>query len=393
MQSAAALPLAAQVSVAAKPGNSVYSRLGIRPVFNAYGTVTTLGGTLMLPEVKQAMEEASQNFVPLGELQRRVGERIAELTGAEGALVTCGAAAALCLATCAVTAGSDPEKMNRLPDLTGMKSEIIIQKAHRNGYDHAFRMVGVKLVVVETAGDMRRAINEKTAAVAMVLSHGTLGHKVELDETISIAHAAGVPVILDAAAEIPPADNLRKFVKMGADLVAFSGGKEMRGPQCSGVLLGRKALIESAYRNSSPNSHFARIAKVGKEEMVGLMTAIELALSRDEAAERRSREAALKRVASALNGIPSVHTEFITNLDPSHSPRLSVQWDYAKFGLTPGDVVNQMKEGEPSIIIADMTKYTPSWKGIGVFANQLKPGEEAIVAKRVREILGAKAKA
>jgi L-seryl-tRNA(Ser) seleniumtransferase len=393
MQSAAAVPLAAQVGVAAKPTNSVYARLGIRPVINAYGTVTTLGGTLLLPEVKQAMEEASQNFVPLVELQRKVGQRLAELTGAEGALVTCGAAAALCLATCAVTAGSDSAKMNRLPDLTGMKGEIVIQKAHRNGYDHAFRMVGVKLVVVETADEMRRAINEKTAAVAMVLSHGTQGHKVELDETISIAHAAGVPLILDAAAEIPPADNLRKYVKMGTDLVAFSGGKEMRGPQCSGVLLGRKTLIDAAYRNSSPNSHFARIAKVGKEEMVGLMTAVEMALSRDEAVERRNRETALKRVASTLDGIPTVHTEFIPNLDLSHSPRLSVQWDYAKLGLSPNDVVNQLKEGEPSIIAADMTHYQPAWKGLGIFANQLKPGEEMIVAKRVREILNAKAKA
>lgn len=347
----------------------------------------------MLPEVRRAMDEAAQYSVPIHELQKRVGERLAELTGAESGFITCGAAAALCLAACAVTAGSDPSKMNRLPDLTGMKSEIVIQKAHRNGYDFAFRMVGIKLVVVETAEQVRNAIGNKTAALAMVLSHGTMGHKVELDEMISIAHQAGVPLILDAAAEIPPASNLQKFVKMGADLVAFSGGKELRGPQCSGLLLGRKDLIQAAYANSSPNSRFARIAKVGKEEIVGLLTAVELALKRDEGAERRQREAVLKKVAASVAGIPTVHTELIPNLDESHSPRLSVQWDEGKLRLTADDVVKQLRDGEPSIIAADMTKFAPAWKGLGIFANHLKPGEETIVANRVKQILMAKAKA
>ena len=193
-------------------------------------------------------------------------------------------------------------KIDRLPDLTGMKSEIIIQKAHRNSYDHAFRMVGVTLVEVETADDIRRAINPKTAALAMVLSHNSLGHKVELEEMVALAHAAGLPLILDAAAETPPAENLRKFTKIGADLVAFSGGKNLRGPQCSGMLLGRKDLIQKAYANSAPHNRFARIAKVGKEEIVGLLTAVELYLKRDHAAERKEYHAMLDRAARRLAG-------------------------------------------------------------------------------------------
>ncbi|MCC6342500.1 MAG: aminotransferase class V-fold PLP-dependent enzyme [Bryobacterales bacterium] len=387
MMHAAGLPLAAQASKAATPAPSIYSRLGLRSFINAYGTLTTLGGTLMLPEVKHAMEEASRDFVAIHDLQKKVGERLVELTGAEAGFVTSGASAALCLATCAVTAGADKDKINRLPHLTGMKSEMIIQKAHRSPYDHAFRMVGVRLVEVETAGEVRKAINSNTAALIMVLSHNSLGHKVQLPEMLEIAHSSNLPLVLDAAAEVPPAENLRRFVKMGVDLVAFSGGKELRGPQCSGLLLGRKALVEAAYANSSPNNHFARIAKVGKEEIVGLLTAVEMALKRDEAAERQQREATLRRVAAKLKGIPTVHTEFIPNLDPSHSPRLSVQWDEAKLGLTVNAVLTRLRDGDPSIITADMTRFRPSWKGLGIFANELRPGEELIVAGRVREIL------
>ena len=390
---AAGTPLAAPALQAAAPSGSIYSRLGVRTFINAYGTLTTLSGTLLLPEVKRAMEEASQHFVPIHDLQKKVGERLSELTGAEAGFVTAGASAALCLATCAVTAGADPARIDRLPDLTGMRNEIVIQKVHRNSYDHAFRMVGVRLVEAETADEVRNAISDKTAALAMVLSHNSLGHKVELEEMIDIAHRAGLPMILDAAAEVPPADNLRRFVKMGADLVAFSGGKELRGPQCSGLLLGRKALVEAAYANSAPHNRFARNAKVGKEEIVGLLTAVEIALKKDEAAERSQREAVLRRIADRLSGIPTVTTEFIPNLDPSHSPRLSVQWDEQKLRLTVAEVVTQLREGEPAIVTADMTRFRPSWKGLGIFANQLRQGEDAVVARRVRQILAERAKA
>jgi D-glucosaminate-6-phosphate ammonia-lyase len=382
---AAALAGASPASAAGVP--SIYQRLGVRPVINAVGTLTTLSGSLMLPEVKRAMDEASRSFVRIHELQEKVGRRLAELTGAEAAFVTAGASAALCLATCAVTAGKDRAKINQLPDLTGMKSEIIIQKVHRNSYDHAFRMVGVKLVDVTTAEEVRQAINEKTAALAMVLSHNSLGHKVELDEMISLARAARLPLILDSAAEVPPAANLKKFVNMGADLVAFSGGKNLRGPQCSGLLMGRKDLIEAAYANSSPNNHFARIAKVGKEEIVGLFVAVELAFQKDEEKQRQEWTAMLNRVADRLKKVPGVRTEFIPNLDYSHSPRLSVQWDEAARKVTLDRMVQQLREGTPSIEASDMTKFRPAWKGLGIFPYNLERGEEMIVANGVAEIL------
>ena len=366
---------------------NVYDRLGMRTSINAVGTLTTLGGTLMPPEVKQAMEEASRHFVRVHDLQAAVGRRLAELTGAEAAFVTAGASASICLATCAVTAGDDTAKINRLPHLDGMKDEIIIQRAHRNSYDHAFRMVGVKLVEVETEADVRAAANASTAAFAMVLSHNSLGHKIPLDRMIELAHQHGVPLILDAAAELPPLENLSKFTGMGADLVAFSGGKNLRGPQCSGLLLGRRDLVAKAYANSSPHNRFARIAKVGKEEIVGLLTAVEMYVKKDHQAERHEWHNMLQRVAAELDGIPATTTEFIPNLDYSHSPRLSVQWDEAKYGLTVNDMVRRLREGTPSIETSNMARFRPAWKGLGIFPYNLQPGEEIIVARRVRQVL------
>lgn len=375
---------------ATKAPESIYAKLGVQTFINAYGTLTTLGGTLMEPEVKRAMDEAAQHFVAIHDLQKKVGARLAELTGAEAAFVTAGASCAICLSTCAVTVGGDLARIKRLPDLTGSKTEIIMQKAHtgaNNPYDQNWRMIGTRLIAVETADQIRAAINPNTAALGMVLSHNSEGHKVELEEMIAIAHKAGLPLILDSAAEVPPVSNLKKFIQMGADLVAFSGGKNLRGPQCSGLLLGRKNLIEAAYANSAPNNLYARIAKVGKEEIVGLLTAVELALKRDEAGERRRQETMLKRVAELVAGIPTVKTEFITNLDYSHSPRLSIQWDEKKLGLTSADVNDRLKSGQPSIVAADMPKFRPSWPGLGIFAACMKPGEEKIVADRIRAIL------
>lgn len=391
LRSGLALPLAGAAPAAV--GQSVYQRLGVPTFINAYGTLTTLGGTLMEPEVLAAMNEAAGQFVAIHDLQKRVGERLAALTGAEAGFVTAGASCAICLATCAVTVGGDVAKIRRLPDLTGSKTEIVMQKAHTgagNPYDHNWRMIGTKIIAAETADEIRAAIGPRTAALGMVLSHNSEGHKLELAEMIAIAHKAGLPLILDAAAEIPPASNLKKFVAMGADLVAFSGGKNLRGPQCSGLLLGRKDLVAAAYANSAPNNHFARIAKVGKEEIVGLLTAVERALARDEAGERRRQEAQLARVAAGMRGVPTVKTEFITNQDYSHSPRLSIQWDEAKLGLTAGQVNDRLRAGTPSIVAADMTKFRPSWPGLGIFAGCLREGEEKVIVERVRAILSGK---
>lgn len=373
---------------AAARGDDIYQRLGVRKVINAVGTVTVLGGSLMPEEVKQAMEEASRAFVPIYELQAAVGRRLAALTGAEAAIVTAGASAALCLATCAVTAGSDPKKIDQLPDLAGMKNEIVIQRADRNPFDHAFRMVGVKLIEVETEAELQRAIHPQTAAVAYVQAHYSLHHKIELPRMIELAHARGVPVIMDAAAELPPAENLSKFTRMGVDLVAFSGGKQLRGPQCSGLLLGKKDLIAAAFANSSPNNHFARIAKVGKEEIVGLLAAVERYLKLDLPAERRERTEALNRIAERLKALPTVVTEFVPNGDFSHSPRLSIQWDEKGLDVSVKQMIHALQAGSPSIEASDLTEYQPPWKGLGILAHNLQPGEELIVANRVADVLG-----
>ena len=386
------LPAAASSTAAATPARrletaGIYQRLGVRTFINAVGTLTTRGGTLMPPEVTAAMEEASHNFVMIHELQEKVGARIAELTGAEDAFVTAGASCSLCLATCAVTAGDDKRKMRQLPDLTGMKSEIVIQTPHRSSFDHAFSMVGVKLVNVDTEPDIPKAISEKTAALAFVLSHNSMGHKVSLERYLEISHKHGLPLILDAAAEIPPEENLSKFVKMGCDMVAYSGGKNLRGPQCTGILMGKKEWIRKAYANAAPSNYLARIAKVGKEEIVGLLAALELYLKQDHAAIRREHYAKLNRVAKRLQGLPTVISEFIPNNDYSHSPRLSIQWDEAKLGLLIEEMLHQLRQGSPSIEASDMRRFRPAWKGLGIFPYQLEPGEEILVAERVKEIL------
>jgi uncharacterized pyridoxal phosphate-dependent enzyme len=396
VQSACLTPLAAtglalQSEAAAQTAKrstaAVYQRLGVKTFINAYGTLTTLSGTLMPPEVVKAMEEASHNFIEIHDLQAKVGKHLAEVIGVEAAFVTAGASDALCLGTCAIVAGDDTEKMKRLPDVTGMKSEIVIQKGHRSGYDHAFRMVGVKLIDVETAEEAQKAINSRTAAVAFVASHNNLDFKVDLATMIDIAHKAGLPLILDAAAEVPPVDNLSKFVKMGADLVAFSGGKNLRGPQCSGLLLGRKDLVSKAYANHSPNNYLPRIAKVGKEEIVGMMTAVEVCLKKDWASERREYQAMLDRISAHLKGVPTVFTELTPNDDYSHSPRLSIQWDEQKLGITLSEMMVSLRNGDPGIVATDMTKYRPHWKGLGIFPNNLQTGEEMIVAQRVKHLL------
>ena len=337
----------------------------------------------MLPEVKRAMDEASQNFVMIHDLQAKVGKRLAELTGAEAAFVSAGASASLCLAACAVTTGGDPEKMDQLPHLDGpieMKSEIIIQKIHRGSYDHAFRMVGVKLVEVETEEEMRAAIGPKTAALAMVMSHNSLGHKVSLEEMIAIAHEADLPVILDAAAELPPVENLSKFVGMGADLVAFSGGKNLRGPQCAGLLLGKKELIDAVKMNASPKSAIGRGMKVGKEEIIALLNAVDRFLDRTDEMDLNTWNQRAQHIVKALDGVPGTKAYVLSNgqqAAPDFAPRAYVELEDRK----AGEVIDALRTGDPPIVIRR------SSNGIVADPMTLRSGEEEIVGRRLREVL------
>ena len=242
---------------------SLYDELGVRPLLNASATLTRLGGSLMPPEVIEAMLDASRHFVNLDELQLRVGERLAAMTHNEAAYVCTGAAAGLVLTTAACIAGMDPAAINQLPDLTGLKNEVIIHKAHRNGYDHGVRQVGVKIVEIGTAlhtepWELEQAINAQTAAIFWFQGGMSGRADLPLEQVIEIANAHHVPVVVDTAAQLPPMENLWRFTQMGVALAIFSGGKDLHGPQASGLIVGRKALIDAIRLNGSPNHSIGR---------------------------------------------------------------------------------------------------------------------------------------
>ena len=270
-------------------GGEFYQKLGVSRVINAASWVTRLGGSIMPPAVIEAMNDASHWFVDMDELNEKAGEVIARLTGAEAGLVTAGSAAGMLLEASACMTGTDPARAHRLPDTTGMKNQIVIHRAHRVNYDHNFRAAGATLVEIGNTGtteewELKDAINEDTAAVAYIFGP-RLGNALSLDTVLEISHARGVPVIVDAAAMLPPPENLTRFIEMGADMVSFSGGKGVLGPQSTGILCGRRDLMDAAYMNAAPHSTgIGRAAKVCKEEIAGLVTALEMFVDTDHQA-------------------------------------------------------------------------------------------------------------
>ena len=374
------------VTATAAPGSGrdYFRELGVRPFINAAGTYTAMTASLMPPEVIEAITYASRHYVMLDELHDRVGARIAMLLRCEGAMVTSGAASALTLGTAAVLTGVDPRKVVDLPNLAGMKSEVIIQKSHRFGYDHAVRNCGVRLVEVETREEMERAINPQTAMMLFYNNNNTEG-RIRDEEFVQIGKKHGVPTLNDAAADVPPVDNLWKYTKMGFDLVAFSGGKGLRGPQSAGLLLGRKDLIAAARLNAPPNGNsVGRGMKVNKEEMVGMLTALELYLAKDHAAEQREFEARAEAIRSGVAAVPGIKAEIFVPEVANHVPHVRISWDGAAKGMTAADAVNKLRAGEPSI----GTRSEGDGVVIGVW--MMRPGEEKIVARRLREVLTAR---
>ena len=370
---------------AARKAPGIYERLGVRTRINAKGTYTYLTGSLVPPEVSHAMEEASQHYVYLVDLQEAVGKKIAEMVGVEAAMVTSGAAGAIMLGTAACVAGKDPEKIQRLPDITGMKSEVIIQKTHRNAFDHAIRNVGVRLVVVETPEEMENAVSEKTAMMYFLNAAQNQG-RVGLEKFIEVGKRHGVPTFNDAAADVPPKEHLSDYNKMGFDLVAFSGGKGLRGPQCAGLLLGRKDLIEAALLNNNPHEDtIGRPCKVGKEEIVGMFATLERYLKIDHTAEWKDWEARLATIEKTVSTVPGVHMGRFTPEVANHVPHVYFQWDEKAFGLTQAECAKQLEDGEPSIIC--LAGDYPH--GLSVTPYMMKPGEERIVARRLKEIFTA----
>jgi uncharacterized pyridoxal phosphate-dependent enzyme len=411
MKMLAASPLLAQIAVndlyersSAAIGlasrENVYSRLGVKTVINCRGTWTYLSGSLQFPEVRAAQTEASHYFVNMVELQQAVGRKLAELTGAESGLITTGAAGAMAASTAACMAGSDSQKIWQLPDTTGMKHEVIMVGG-RSAFDNAIRLTGAKLVLVETPEEIANAITPDTAMIYTTDLGGKLARE------LAIAKEHSVPMLLDDAAGIPPADNLKLYANMKIDLYTFSGGKGLQGPQCSGVLLGRKDLIDAALRNSAPwEGAVCRPMKVGKEEVIGCLTAVETWLKIDPKKLYSEWNTRVDRIAKLVETVPGVKTETYVPDDGNRYPTLKISWDQQAWGFTLADCVQQLRAGDPVIEVlgADNPSLVPAVREgmqkpnrkerkevdhIELVSMTIQPGEEMIVGQRLRAILGA----
>ena len=409
MKLAAAAPLLSQIAVrdlyaqaAAAVGkdlrNNVYTRLGVKTVINCRGTWTYLSGSLEFPEVRQAQLEASGYFVNMLELQRGVGKRLAELTGAESGIVTSGAAGAMAAATAACMAGSDDKYIWQLPDTTGLKHEVIMVGG-RSAFDSAIRLTGAKLVLAYSPEEIANAINENTAMIYTT----DLGEK--LRRNLAVAKEHKVPMLLDDAAGIPPADNAKLYAKMGIDMYCFSGGKGLCGPQCSGLLLGRKDLIESALLNCAPREGaVCRPMKVGKEEVIGCLTALETWLNLDEKKLYAEWNGRIDRIRKLVETVPGVKTDVYVPDDGNRYPTLRVSWDHAAWRYSIFDCVAELRAGDPVIevlgadnpsLVTAVREGNPNHKErkepdrIELVSMTIQPGEEMIVGQRLRTILGA----
>jgi L-seryl-tRNA(Ser) seleniumtransferase len=368
-------------AAAPRSARDYFRELGVRPFINAAGTYTAMTASLMPPEVVEAITYASKHYVMLDEVHDKVGERIATLLRCDAAMVTSGAASALTLGTAAVLTGTDRQKIVDLPNLAGMKSEVIVQKSHRFGYEHAVRNCGVRLVEVETPEDLERSINNQTAMMLFYNNNNTEG-RIQDEAFVQLGKKHGIPTLNDAAADVPPVDNLWKYTKMGFDLVAFSGGKGLRGPQSAGLLLGRKDLIAAARLNAPPNGNtIGRGLKVNKEEMLGMLAALELYLAKDHAAEQREFQERADVIRGGVAAVPGVKAEIFVPDVANHVPHVRISWDAAAKRMTAADAVNSLRAGEPSI----GSRSEGDALVIGVW--MMRPGEEKIVARRLREVL------
>lgn len=366
-----------------------YASLGVRRVINASARLTRLGGSLMPEPVLAAMADAARSHVDMFELQDAVGRRVAELTKNEACLVTTGASAGLFLATLACMVGADLARIARLPDLGDAPSEVIVHCGHRIPYEPAVRLTGARLVQVgnalQTVGwELDAAITERTAAVMFVAGEHLRRGVLTLEETVAIAHAHGIPVIVDAAAQLPPRENLWHFTReAGADLAIFSGGKDLRGPQASGMILGRADLIEGCRANAAPHQRLGRPMKVGKEEMMGLLAAVELYLQEDEAERQARFERVVRFWLDAFNRLPGVvASRSLPNEAGQPIPRVLVQIDPAVVGMTGAEVRATLWDGTPRIAVGEA-----AGDGFFLTPDTLEPGEEEIVATRAVDVL------
>lgn len=370
----------------------VYTRLGLRPVVNAAGTYTHLGGSLMPAEVIEAMTDAAQNYIPIRELSRAVGQRIAEITGNPAALVTTGAAGAIFVGTCAAIAGDDAEKAKRLPNTQGMRNEVIAQKLHITGWTRQCEAAGARMVEVEHLDEMERAITGHTAMLYFLVADKHFGKyrdqldapggKVSLEECVRLSKKTRIPLLVDAAAELPPFENLSGYTRMGVDMVAFSGGKGLRGPQNAGLLVGRPDLIAAAEAFQSPYSGIGRDLKISKETYVGMLAAVERYVRLDHQVEWNGWKAQVDYMKGELEKIPGVETGYVPREVTNHVPRLWVKWDEKAWNFSREDCFKALDEGTPRVI----PLRTPM--GVTLVPWMMAPGQERIVVERMRAVLG-----
>lgn len=365
----------------------MYRAIGVDPLINSKGTFTIITGSQTLPEVKKAMDEASRSYVQMDELMAGVSKKLAEITGAEWGIVTAGCCAALTHTTAACLAGANPERMQRLPDLTGLKSEVIIPEYSRNVYDHAIRMLGVKIVEVKSPEELESAFNERTAMVYILAGPGDEG-PLGTQAICTVAKKHNVPVIVDAAAEILTFPNVH--LGRGATAVAYSGGKCIRGPQAAGLLLGERNLLEAAWANSAPHHAFGRSLKVGKEEIMGMLTAVEMWKKRDHDAEWKQWQSWLDEIASSVKRVDGVTTEVEGPEGLSNrSPRLVIKWDGAQLGITGQEVAKTLLDTEPRIVLGSGSGSRPDHMAstVSITPYMMMPGNAKVVAERLYAVM------
>jgi len=375
---------AAAVSGFGQSGNP-YEELGVTTLINCEGTMTMLGGSVLRPELEAVMAMAGRHFVSIPDLEVAAGKRIAEMLKLPEdytALVTSGAAAAIQSGLAGILTGNNEALIRQLPDLTGMKSEVIIQKSHRNPFDHQLRSTGVKLVEIETREQLQRAVSDRTAMMHFTNFANAAG-QIKVDEWAKLAKQYKLPCMNDAAADTPPVSHLWDYTNMGYDLVTFSGGKAIRGPQCAGLLVGRKDLVAYALLNNSPHEDtLGRSQKVGKEEIIGMVKALELYLSENHDELAKEWQGRLDGIARELAKVPGVTTSFYTPDIANHVPHMQITWD-SRIPLTPQQAAKALRSSKPAIAIG----AGEGKPGLAMNSFMLQPGEDRIVAEQLSRIL------
>lgn len=403
---ALALPaiLAARDTVNAEPvaapagpltaGPQIYQSIGVEPIINCRGTFTIIGGSVELPEVRAAVDAAARYFVQIDELADAVGRRLAELTGAEWGMVSAGCAAAMKHVTAACVTGGNPEKLIRIPDLTDLdKTEVVVPRSSRNSYDHAIRNVGVRLVTVETLEELERALSARTAMIYLLADDGPESGPMALEAVAAVAQPKNIPILVDAAAEVLTIPNVH--LQRGATVVAYSGGKAICGPQCAGLLLGRKDILQSAWQASSPHHGPGRDNKVGREETLGMLAAVEAWVTRDHAAEWKTWLSWLGRIGARVSAIDGITTAIREPTELSNkSPSLIIMWDSTRFHVTGEEVAEELARTKPRIALGggigrprDNEQRPAGATGLTVTAWQMQPGQDKIVAERLHSVL------